>query len=192
MYSIISKITMNFKLIIGLGNPKEKYQNTYHNVGTLFLDFLTQKKSSNNTNWEKSSTNKFEFIKTKEMILAKSLEFMNNSGEAVNSALKHFNLKPEEILVVHDDSDIVLGDFKIHYNKNAAGHHGIESLINILGTKNFYRARIGIRPAKNDLPSLIKTKHLKAEKFVLKKINKNNQNILNSIFEKILSKLTEL
>ncbi len=156
-----------FKLIIGLGNPDKKYENTYHNVGHLFVDYLTKS---------------FQLKGPARRQAGKSLKtdvYMNESGRFVSRALKKAGIKSENTLVVHDDSDIILGDFKLSYGRGAAGHHGIESIINALGTKNFWRLRIGIRPKpRKGIP------RQKAEKFVLKKISASDKKILEEVFRK--------
>src|SRR3989344_7401948 len=114
-------------LIIGLGNPNPEYANTYHNVGHLFIDHLL----------------KIENLKLK---IIKSEVYMNESGRFVAQALKKHNVKPEQLLIVHDDSDLQLGTYKLQFGRGAAGHHGIENVIKVLKTKNFWRLRIGIRP----------------------------------------------
>ena len=131
---------------MGLGNPDKKYEKTYHNAGFIFIDGLTKKEKAG---WEKIKT--FEFCKLDGVIFAKTLVYMNSSGMAAKEALSYFKLKPEAMLVIHD----------------AGGHHGVESIIESLGTKNFWRLRIGIRPPTTGKKSPRK----KAEEFVLKKIS---------------------
>jgi PTH1 family peptidyl-tRNA hydrolase len=156
-------------LILGLGNPKIDLSMTYHNIGILFVDFL-----GNNISWK--TKNKFSYCQLKDLILAKSNEYMNNSGLAALEALTFFKIKPENLILVHDDSDLYLGTYKIQLGKNAAGHNGVSSVINTLQTKNFWRVRIGIRPPK------LKTK---AENLVLKKISLSHWKIFEELFPKI-------
>jgi len=172
------------RLIIGLGNPDEEYKNTYHNVGVIFVDYLS--KALNGGSFNKAQN--FEYKKLDSLVLIKSLTYMNNSGEAVRSAIKYFHadksakakIEPEEILIIHDDSDLSLGKFKLSIGQGAAGHHGIESIVNTLGTNDFARIRIGIRPP------LEKTRG-KAGDFVLKTISPANKNILESVFQNIVN-----
>ncbi|OGY62920.1 MAG: hypothetical protein A2745_02625 [Candidatus Harrisonbacteria bacterium RIFCSPHIGHO2_01_FULL_44_13] len=152
-------MNLKLKLIIGLGNPDPKYQNTYHNVGHLFIDYLT-----------KSSQ-----LKTKNL---KTDVYMNESGRFVARTLKKHNANPKELLIVHDDSDLGLGTYKLQFGRGAAGHHGIENVIKVLKTKNFWRLRIGIRPPQE------KTRQ-RAEKFVLKKISTADKKSLEGVFEKL-------
>ncbi len=155
------------KLIIGLGNPDKKYENTYHNIGYLAIDFLTGK----NKKFKVSKSKKFKYFKTENLIFAKSLTFMNNSGEGVKEAMEYFKIKPKNILIIHDDSDIKLGNYKLSFNKNSAGHLGIQSVIDKLGTKKFFRLRIGIRKIGDKR---------KAAEIVLSKITKENKEIITS------------
>ncbi len=159
---------MDFKAILGLGNEGVKYKNTYHNVGQLMIDFLTKSD-----------------IFTKTAILAKNQGFMNESGTSAMKIFKKIGNKPELLLVIHDDSDIVIGKFKLTINQSSAGHKGIQDIINKLGTKNFWRLRIGIRPLEE------KGKRMKAEEFVLKKIKKEDLEIINKVFAESLSAITK-
>jgi len=144
------------KLIIGLGNPGKEYQNTYHNVGFLAVDYLAK----NPPNY-------------------KSDAYMNQSGPWVLKEIKKNGIKPEELLIVHDDSDIKIGNYKFSFGRGAAGHKGIESVIKALRTKNFWRLRIGIRPIGRT----------KAAAFVLKKIKPADKRNLETVFRKIQNKI---
>lgn len=161
-----------FKLVIGLGNPGKKYENTYHNAGFLFIDDLTKKEE---VGWKKIKT--FQFCRLDDTIFAKPLVYMNSSGGAAKDALSYFKLKPEAALVIHDDSDLYIGSYKLVHGRGAGGHHGIESIIESLGTKNFWRLRIGIRPPITDK----KNPRKKAEEFVLKKISAKHTKELKKV-----------
>lgn len=168
---------MEIKLAIGLGNPGREFENTYHNVGRLFIDHLADEKA----NFKK--TQYFEYsqptsLQTYKFILIKPLSFMNQSGGATLNARKYFNSKSREILVAHDDSDIPLGSFKLSFGRGSAGHQGIESIIKSLKTNKFYRLRIGIRP-----PREIQRK--KANELVLKKIPAREIQILKKLFREV-------
>jgi PTH1 family peptidyl-tRNA hydrolase len=170
---------MEIKLTIGLGNPGSEYKNTYHNVGRLFIDHLAGKKA----NFKKGSS--FEYLELSNLLtLVKPLTFMNQSGGAALNARKYFNSKPREILVVHDDSDIPLGNFKLSFGRGSAGHQGIESIIKSLKTNKFYRLRIGVRPTERSSPSL-KLRRVKANELVLKKIPAREKQILQNLFGKL-------
>ena len=168
------------KLIFGIGNPLKKYETSWHNLGMLFLDFLKEKLAPSKK-WLENEN--FEFIKINDLILAKSKVLMNLSGMALKEALKRFNLKSEEVLVVQDDSDILFGNFKIVFSRGSAGHKGIESIFETLSSKKIWRLRIGARPL------YLKGK---AENFILKKIPEKEQEKLPLIFEKIFLEIKKL
>ena len=155
------------KLIIGLGNPDKKYENTYHNAGFLFVDWIIKNPQIQNL--------KFEVIK--------SDAFMNESGIFVGKVLKKNGRKTEDLLIVHDDSDLVIGKFKLDFGRGAAGHHGIESIQQHLKTNDFWRLRIGIRPTDD------KIERIKAGDFVLKKISAENKAIIERVFAEAAIKL---
>ncbi len=165
------------KIIVGLGNPGIEYENTYHNVGMMMLFRLA------GNDWKgKRYKNSFESEKKDDVVLIRPLVFMNESGLAIKEAARVFKAKPEEIVIIHDDSDIPLGSFKISFGKNAGGHNGIQSIIDTLKSKNFSRIRIGIRP-------IIEPLRKKAGIFVLKPITKKDKNILDGVFKEIESKI---
>ena len=132
-------------LIVGLGNPGKKYEKTRHNLGFMVLDGLLQELTPvEKTIWEKN--NKFNSLMAKidDLILVKPQTFMNNSGQAVQKIARFYRIKPEDIWLVHDDVDLPLGKIKIRLDGAAAGHHGVESVIEKLGTDQFDRFRVGI------------------------------------------------
>lgn len=176
----MKNLTNNKLLVVGLGNPTELYKNTRHNSGSLFLDWLKENLKSEKFKINKKVLSEISIFKTKEktIFLAKPLTFMNNSGEAVKKLKNFFKIKNKEIVIVHDDSDLFLGDFKIQFKRGSAGHKGVESIINSLKTNEFYRVRIGVRP-KN-------LKKIKAEHFILKNFSFKEREILHNTFEKIL------
>jgi len=163
------------KLIFALGNPGKEYEKTFHNAGKIIADFL----AGENAKWK--TKNEFSYIKIKKNILSKSEKFMNESGLSVKSAISFFKIKPEEILLIHDDSDITLGEYKITFSQNSAGHKGVETVISNLKTKDFFRAKIGIRK-----PS---PKRKKAEEFVLKRVSLADLKTLYLVAEDLMEKL---
>lgn len=166
----------SIKLIIGLGNPGQEYENTYHNAGNKFVDFLKDKIVGEDISYKKEKG--FEYVKIGSLVLAKTLVFMNESGLAVKKAAIFAKVKPEEVLVVHDDSDLNIGNQKISLNRGTGGHKGIESIAQNLKTKNFWRLRIGIRPEEKN--------RSKAGSFVLKNISNANLRKIEDLFEKII------
>jgi PTH1 family peptidyl-tRNA hydrolase len=133
------------KLMVGLGNPGQQYEKTRHNAGFLFLDRWASEASSV---WAKES--RFDGQVTEiglaggKVMLLKPGTFMNRSGVAVGKVARYYKLLPEEILVVHDELDFDVGVVKLKKDGGHAGHNGLRDIIAHLGSKEFYRLRIGI------------------------------------------------
>ena len=151
------------KLIVGLGNPGEKYQNTRHNVGFMVLDELARKMLPlTKTKWQENKKFNSQFIRIDpQTILVKPQTMMNASGYAVAKITAFYHIEPVEIWVVHDDVDLPLGRIKIRLGGGFGGHRGIDSIIEQLGTDKFVRFRFGIGKANRGKDRLL-------EKYVLK------------------------
>lgn len=132
------------KLIVGLGNPGEKYQQTRHNLGFLVVDKFAKEIASPSLPWEKNEKFKSEIAKKGELVLAKPQTFMNASGVAVAQVAAFYKITVEDIWVIHDDLDLPLGKIRIRRGGASAGHHGIDSLIRELKSDKFVRFRLGI------------------------------------------------
>jgi PTH1 family peptidyl-tRNA hydrolase len=143
--------------IIGLGNPGSTYEKTRHNLGFLFIDFLAEQAGVTFTAHKKVKALTCEVtLASTKVFLIKPEVFMNCSGETVASILQFYKGAPDDILVVHDDLDIASGDYRIATGRGAAGHNGVQNIIDILKTKDFSRIRIGIgRITPNDDEALI-------------------------------------
>jgi len=129
------------KLIVGLGNPEEKYKNNRHNVGFMLVDAFATKLG---INWSTSSKLNSLVAVSGDLVLAKPQTFMNKSGTSVSKVKNFYKVEPSNIFVVHDDLDLELGVVKKQFGAGSAGHHGVEDIIEKLGTKEFWRIRIGI------------------------------------------------
>lgn len=166
------------KLIIGLGNPGGNYANTRHNIGFMALDAIasalktTDYKLQNSFNAEMSEG----LLNGEKVILAKPQTFMNESGSAAKAIIDYYKIPIEHITVIHDDLDIRLGEYKIAQDRSSAGHKGVQSIIDTLGTKDFKRIRIGIG---------IEDKKIPTEDFVLQNFEKEEMRIILNIIEKI-------
>jgi PTH1 family peptidyl-tRNA hydrolase len=157
------------RIIAGLGNPGEKYQNTRHNIGWQVLDaYLGAVKWSENKKWNALT------YQDGDILFVKPLTFINNSGQSLQAILNYYKLLPKNfglinkkdsdlnsvLSVVHDDLDLGFGSYKIATDSGSAGHNGIKSIIEHLKTQKFTRLRIGI---KNELVKV----HIPPDKFVL-------------------------
>ena len=137
----------NLWIIVGLGNPGEKYSATRHNVGFMVIDGISAEKRIPIAVRDGYSLGKGT-IGDIGVVLLKPLTYMNLSGVAVRKVLKKFNLIRESeignLLVVHDDLDLETGVVKIRRGGSSGGHKGIESIIREVGTKDFLRVKVGI------------------------------------------------
>jgi PTH1 family peptidyl-tRNA hydrolase len=135
------------KLIIGLGNYGKKYEKTRHNYGFFVIDEFAKR-----NDFPEFKSSLFSLLSIKDdVILAKPQTYMNNSGKAVKAIADYYKIDSEDIIIVHDDADIEIGKIKKDENRGSAGHNGIKSIIELLGTKNFKRLRMGINNSF-DLP----------------------------------------
>jgi len=170
------------KIIVGLGNPGKKYEKTRHNLGWLVLNELAGK-----VKWQENKKARFLYthieVSGDEVELIKPTTFMNNSGLAVAYIKKKYNLKLSNVIVVHDDKDLDFGRIKVSKDSSSAGHNGVESIIQALGSKEFFRIRIGI---KNSLLEKMTT-----DKFVLSKFSKEEAKKLDDIIFQAAEKIKE-
>jgi len=180
------------KLLVGLGNPGTEYENTRHNVGFVVLEAFRKKYfPAEEWKFEKKFNSQVICFKdtpsSKEypLLLVKPQTFMNSSGEAVLKVSKYHKITPENVLVVHDDLDLPLGQFRLQKGKSAAGHHGVASVINALGTQDFWRLRVG-----TDSP--LREKAKSDGDFVLAKFSKGELSLLGKVIKEIMTPLTKI
>ena len=144
-------------IIAGLGNPGKKYEDTRHNVGFKTIDVLADKLNI--------KVNKIKFkglvgegrIAGEKVILLKPHTFMNNSGESIVEILNFYKLNPEDLMVVVDDIDIEFAQLKIKKNGSAGTHNGLKSIVNLTGSKDFARFKVGVgkKHSNEDLASFV-------------------------------------
>lgn len=173
------------KLIIGLGNPGDKYKRTRHNVGFHLINIIQEKFEFPNFSFEKKFKAKIseKKIGKEKILLVKPQTLMNKSGESVSSLLDFYKLSPSQIIVAHDDLDIAIGTFKIAGNSSSAGHNGIQNIIDLLGTKEFQRIRIGIGDKSTNSPQC----KMGAHDFVLGRFSKEETEKLEKATPEILA-----
>mgnify|MGYP001560461942 CR=1 FL=1 len=179
-------------IIIGLGNPGRKFEETRHNVGFLVLDKFRKKNNFPDFKFSKKSNSLLSenILNNEKIILIKPQTFMNESGEAVKKIVKPYTLNPKPlIIIVHDDIDLPVGKIKIVGERGSAGHKGVESIIKNIGNKGLVRIRIGIAPQSLAMPDLAKQDKTKAEKVVLKKFGKKEKEIINNTNNKTVKAL---
>lgn len=167
-------------LIAGLGNPGKKYEKTRHNAGFMFADYFCNANRENFSDWKFSKKINGDIsmgkINGNKIILLKPQTFMNLSGETVAAAVKYYKAKLEDLIVAHDDIDLLLGKYKISKDSSSAGHNGAQNIIDLVGTKNFTRIRIGVenRTDKTKIPT---------EKYVLGKFTATEMKTISKVFD---------
>src|SRR3989344_1894513 len=176
-------------LIIGLGNPGDKYIGVRHNLGFMVLDAWVKKMALGE--WSMEEKFKAEIIKQGDLIFAKPLTFMNNSGLAVSALVNYFKINPEDVIIVYDELDLPLGKIKVRAGGAAAGHHGVESIIESLGTDKFIRVRLGIGNLKTK-NSEHHGSSMSAEKYVLEPFTHSEGSQVKHMIKQALRALDEL
>lgn len=137
-------------IVIGLGNPGKKYEGDRHNVGFQTLDALALKSDLHFNERKLFSAEATPLCA--ELLLVKPQTFMNDSGVSAKALSRNYDA---DIAVVYDDIDINLGEVKCSFGRGAGGHNGVQSIIDHLGTKDFFRIRIGVRPVHDELQDKI-------------------------------------
>ena len=137
-------------LIIGLGNPEEEYSKTRHNMGFNTINKIAEQYNIKINKKKFQGLYEMTTIEGKKVILVKPQTYMNLSGNCVKEIADFYKVSKEEILVIYDDMDIEPGKIKIRKKGSSGGHNGMKSIIQMLGTEEFSRIRIGIgRPKHN-------------------------------------------
>lgn len=132
------------KLIAGLGNPGKEYANTRHNAGFMAMDLLADQcgVSLTSEKWEALVCS--VRINGEAVLLMKPMTYMNLSGKAISQAVRFYQINPEDILILHDDMDIPVGDLRIRRKGSSGGQNGMKNIIQSLGTEEIARIRIGV------------------------------------------------
>lgn len=151
------------QLIVGLGNPGEKYARTRHNVGFMVTDALAGEK-----NWERKSKFAADICRLRpDVLLIKPQTYMNHSGQAVSQVVQFYDCPVDQVVVIHDDVDLPLGKLQIKRGGGSAGHHGIESVAESIGSTDFVRFRLGIGKGTPEQEAAIAACRLNISDFVL-------------------------
>ncbi len=166
-------------LFTGLGNPGEKFRGTRHNIGRETL--ISAQKKFGLPPFEPNAKCKALMAEGKigkeRIAFVLPETFVNKSGNAVAPALRYFKAKPKDLVLIHDDVDLLLSKTKLAFGKSSAGHKGVESVMRALKIKNFWRMRIGVQ----------KKRRVPGEDLVLQKFRTNEQAIVKKIIKKSLS-----
>jgi len=157
------------KLVVGLGNPGKKYQNTKHNIGFMCLDFYAK---NNKVSFKKENKFGGESLKIGNLVLLKPHTFMNLSGESIQKVMQFYDVQLENVLIIYDDLSLPLGKIRLREKGSAGGHNGIKSVIQHLHTEEFKRVKVGI-----DSNPLIETKNYVLSKFSKSELKEIDQSI---------------
>ncbi|HET9843463.1 MAG TPA: aminoacyl-tRNA hydrolase [Gammaproteobacteria bacterium] len=174
---------MGIKLIVGLGNPGQQYQETRHNAGVWFLQKLTSYH-----NIALTTESKFKALlgradlHSHDMRFCVPLTFMNLSGDSVATIAHFYKIVPEEILVAHDELDLPVGTIRLKFDGGHGGNNGVRDVIAKLQTKRFYRLRIGIgKPSHKD----------DGANYVLSKPSRADRNTIDTCIDKAIDIMPE-
>ena len=141
----MAALTADIRLIVGLGNPGADYVDTRHNAGFWFLDLLANHLSLSLRFEKRFNADETKYrIDGRDVILLKPQTFMNRSGQSIGALARFYKLKPQQMLVVHDELDLAPGDNRLKQGGGHGGHNGLRDTISHLGDREFFRLRIGI------------------------------------------------
>ena len=161
---------MAIKLIVGLGNPGDKYVNTRHNIGFKFINALVKASTMEAPKKATLKSHVFQPVINGQKLLAiKPQTFMNLSGEAVVAVMNFYKLTPAQICIVTDDLDVPFGKVRVRAKGGAGTHNGMKSIIQQLGSQEFMRLRLGIGP---------KPEFMDSKDFVLQNFSSTEQDVL--------------
>jgi peptidyl-tRNA hydrolase, PTH1 family len=170
------------KVIVGLGNPGEKYSGNRHNVGFMVVDALA--KLVENTLWSESKKFKAGVLQTKEFMLVKPQTFMNDSGLSVVAICQFYKVALTDLYIVHDDLDIQIGNYKIQHGKGPQVHNGLRSVEEKLGSDQFWNVRVGVENREvrgnKGVPGVV---------YSLQDFNTEEQQLVEDVITKIVDEL---
>ncbi len=181
------------KLVIGLGNPGEKYGGTRHNVGFEMVEGLLEKVSNSQVTSNKQIPNsKFqvnkrfeaEIARIGDVLLTKPQTFMNESGRSVRKVMDFYKIVSEDLWVIHDDLDIRLGEYKIQQGVGPKVHNGVNDIEEKLGETGFWRVRIGVDSRTS--------REIPGDEYVLNKFRLEEQKTLDEVIISVVEELCRI
>lgn len=181
------------KLIVGLGNPGQEYNNTRHNIGFMCLDHFAKNQSSPQFKEKFNGLYSKFNINSEPIILLKPLSYMNLSGTVVKKFADYFKIEPQDILIIHDDLDMPVGKVKLKKGGSSGGHNGIKNIISELNTENFNHLKLGISKNNNyDIKDYVLGQFTSQDKQIIDDLMPTIDQIIHDIitnpFEKCMSK----
>ena len=171
----MEKKLTDFKAIVGLGNPGNKFKKTRHNVGFMFLNMLAD---NNKLDWSNSKRFQSQIAKWNSTTLLKPQTYMNKSGIAVQIFCQKNGIKDfKSLLVIHDELDLPLGEFKLSFAKSSPSHNGVSSIEEKLGSDQFWRLRIGTENRE--------LKEISGKEYVLQRFSQEELDKILAVFVKL-------
>lgn len=181
-------------IIVGLGNPGDKYENTRHNVGFMAIDKIAEEYGAKvNKIKFKALIGEIEY-KNNKVLLMKPTTFMNNSGEAVREAMNFYKIKPENVIVIFDDISLDPGKMRLRKKGSCGGHNGIRNIIDLNGSDAFPRIKIGVGKKPHpeyDLAAWVLSKPAESDRKLIEEVYKKcvgaAESIMDGDFEKAMN-----
>ena len=164
------------KLIVGLGNPGEEYKNTRHNIGFKIIDSLAKKCEIMLDKHDFGGVFGVFMLNGEKIVIAKPLTYMNLSGDFVKQFVNYYNVDINDIIVIYDDVDTKIGEFKLKTSGSSGGQNGMKDIINKLQTENIKRIRVGIGPKHSKIP---------LANFVLANFSKDELNKISKVINDV-------
>ena len=199
MFDIFKKLTVNRKngpiehLVVGLGNPGSKYENTRHNVGFIALDYIANQLDVNFNKSKFDALFSEAVIDGKRVLLIKPQTFMNLSGESVIQFMSFYKIPSENVIILFDDISLAPGNLRVKRSGSHGGHNGMRNIIQLAKTDNFPRIKIGIgaKPTDWDLADWVTSKFSDEDLKLINKAAKNSyaalKLMLNGEIEKAMN-----
>ncbi len=179
------------KYFFGLGNPGDKYQKTRHNAGFMLIDFLAQELFGSNYHFSEQTKLRAQVFKDANLVLAKPVTFMNDSGHAVQAVTAYFKSSEADgaaarknLVVAHDDLDLAMGECKLQFGRGPKTHNGLQSIYQTLKTDQFWHLRIGIDDRQGD-------RSIPPANYVLAKLMKHDLMIMEQAFARAMNLLRQ-
>ena len=152
-------------LIVGLGNPGDKYERTRHNSGALVLEELLRRCGASLKSHRSGNLVAEVALAGERAVLARPNSYMNESGRPVRALLSWYKTSPSRLVVIHDELDLPLGGVRVKWGGGTAGHNGLKSIVSHLGTQDFVRVRVGIsRPGAKETVDYVLSNFSSAER----------------------------
>jgi PTH1 family peptidyl-tRNA hydrolase len=173
------------ELIVGLGNPGDQHEADRHNAGFWLCDLLAKHFHTQFSNQSSFKAHIAKIsLKDRNIWLVKPQTYMNLSGESVGAIARFYQLKPSQVLIVHDELDLPPGVTKLKFGGGTGGHNGLKSTTQHLGTSDYWRLRVGIGHPRNLVPA--GSPHQEVVNYVLKRPSQADQTAIEKTFDKFI------